>query len=585
MKKSDNSSKSKTNKKGLTEDQVDELRSTRYKGKGKSKVPKDWKEKQSKKHNDVAWYVADKQILNDVARVPFSYPIGYPFMTHGPLLTGNTKDAVAGVLSQGVVPTIGNAKYPGDAVNVAANGMYTFVRHWNSGSRNYDANDLMIYCMAVDSLYYMVSWATRIYATLCLYDQGNKYLPDTLLDAQSINASDFRANMAQFRAGLNLRIPRISTLLVPAVMPIFQRHSWLFQNYYIEGDTIKDQIYFYYPECYYVFKMDSDGAGMLEARFKGSNLTVSQFLNILDEMMDPIIADEDFNIISGDILKAYNGKVLTLDLLPDILIARPVYDETVLLQFKNSTPCDVHRNGNTTGDTYYDGFFNIVQSTNKDYIKVNTPESALLGYRDVNGTHTNHFIGTGGGTELQNQAITASVSVWDADTILCSPHADVSPEEVMVSTRGMMAFTFEQDSTSPYGWKTTNMFFGSEWYCGFNLYHKQINASGTLFTGRSAYERSVVYNCDDDTTPNHSIAIAAMRGSLPRLACFKYHPAVYTPAVYTDTDSSVKIAVAYNPHWDIDNYALLKAETLGRMHDAAIMGEYNVPKIAWSPDK
>lgn len=245
------------------------------KGNGKSTSPKEVAESDDNSRNDVNWYSPDKQILNDACRIPFSWPTGYPFRNSGGLVYDNIDASIAGILSQGVMPTIGNAKSPDDVVNTAMYGFYSFVRHMNSGSKNYDPADLMIYALAIDSMYYWISWGTRIYATLCMYSQGNRFLPRDLCDAQSIDFNDFSTNMASFRSQLNQRITKVATFLIPSVMPIFQRHSWLFSNYYIEGDTVKDQIYFYYPEGYYVFTYDSDGAGMLEARFKGSALTVN----------------------------------------------------------------------------------------------------------------------------------------------------------------------------------------------------------------------------------------------------------------------------------------------------------------------
>jgi len=233
---------------------------------GKSRSNKKWDRDESREgRNDVSWYTPDIQILNDAGRWPYSRPVGTPLGRDSLLhLTDVNDDAVPGVCVAHTMITFGDSKNGQSALNVAANAMYSYIRHQNSGARNYDTPDLMIYIGAVDSIYCFVTWCTRLYATIPMFADMNKYYPDELAHLQGVDLDDIRENMANWRAKFNSLLMKIGTLLVPDSLPIFRRHAMLFQNYYSEGPSIKDQLYFHTLANVYKFQKDSSGAGMLK---------------------------------------------------------------------------------------------------------------------------------------------------------------------------------------------------------------------------------------------------------------------------------------------------------------------------------
>lgn len=551
--------------------------------------------------NDLSWYCTDEQILKDVARIPYSIPVGYPMSRRGKINIGLTAsefdNAIPGIASMSIIPTIGNAQHANDAVNVAANGMYTFVRHWNSGSRNYDANDLIIYCMAVDSVYYMLSWATRLYATLSLYAQGNRYLPDALIRAQHVDPNDLRANMAQFRAGINQRIRKIATLVVPSVLPIFSRHSWLFSNYFIEGESVKDQIYLFTPDAWYKFGYDNDSAGMLTCyKLRGTHtvggetnyIGCDDILTIVDQMIDPIFADEDFNIVSGDILKAYGEtNILKLALIPDELPIGVAFSEEVLLQFKNAKTQNVmtdnnHDDNPVLSRNFWNGMFNIHQSSGKSYVIVERDPTAISYYHDFD--FSQGYFGGHTDQPLEMVAIQAMWNEWSKPTLLTSPHADVQPGENMINTRLTLAFDLEYDDTdeAPFKTRVNEMYFGSEWprQITYWCYHKDI-ALGVNNLFSRAFERIksvTIHNVVSDEN--------AITSYLPIRSAFKYAPEVSIVLNTTSEDDENPIFEENGRSmFEVDNYTLVNADVIGLLHNAAIQGEYNIPKIAVSANK
>lgn len=99
----------------------------------------------------------------------------------------------------------------------------------------------------------------------------------------------------------------------------------------------------YRPAGYFTFGLDEQGAGMLEyssLTTEAQSLTVDAYLTILDQMIRPILTnyDEDFGIISGDIMKAYDANSLyKLPAVPEEFAIAPEYSEEVLSQIQNIT--------------------------------------------------------------------------------------------------------------------------------------------------------------------------------------------------------------------------------------------------------
>lgn len=505
-------------------------------------------------------------------------PISRPYLNQG---SSGTDQSMPGVLVQKVMPTLGYANSPSDPVNIAAQGVYSFVRHLNSGSRNYDPTDLMIYIGAYDSIYYMISWMSRLYATICSYSQGNRFLPRILIEAQGVNFQDLADNMPSFRMKLNQRIAKASQLMIPKVMPIFDRHRWMFANYYIEGDTMKDQIYMYSPIGFYKFTLDSDGAGMLKAvnlrEYNASPLTLSNLMQMLDDMLDPIIQDEDFNIMSGDIYKAYQGNIVTYTLLPDLLAMNFAYDEGVLLQFKNAKGRGVELDSSRH---FLNDFFDVTQDSTKSYLIVNNNADAVRGYSDV----FVGFIGVDSGSlPLVKDAARLSSRVWTKPVLLTSPHSDVDAAENMINTRGTMAAEVTMGTDG--GSDSFKFYYGSEWYGPFELYlYTRSRSTRNVSVVKQTLEySSIIIINTADTAANISAFLGQLVDVLSSLTKFKYHPEVFITEMVVDANNQADNLDYGTSCFEVDNYSVIDYNVIKGMHDAALLGEYNVPRIALLP--
>lgn len=80
------------------------------------------------------------------------------------------------------------------------------------------------------------------------------------------------------------------------------------------------------------------GADNLFLKYK---VTINDYFRLLDSMLTVLLADEDINIMSGDIIKAYGDNLYKLPFMEDNEIQDIIHDENLLLQFTNSTVLDI----------------------------------------------------------------------------------------------------------------------------------------------------------------------------------------------------------------------------------------------------
>lgn len=306
----------------------------------------------SSKDNDWTWYASNEQLLRDSASFSYNYPLGSLIDWDSYTEEKNTM-AVPGVMSFETSTCFGFTDDPNDAINIAARNIYTYVRHANSGSSNYDAPDLMIYLMAMDSVYSTLAWLKRIYGIANIYSYTNRYLPETLLRANHIDFQDLLANLSNYRGRLNALVVKAGSLCVPDTMPIFKRHEWLYSGLYYDTPTEdKAQIYMHVPHGFWRAEFNSTAAPGMYLQYHpwwgekvgaGSftddyTITMGRALTTLTSMLDAVLSSESFNIMSGDILKAYTaGSIVKLEQIPENYTVVPTYSEEVLDQIQNLT--------------------------------------------------------------------------------------------------------------------------------------------------------------------------------------------------------------------------------------------------------
>lgn len=519
-------------------------KASNYKGGSKNKRSSNFNnkyKKQEKDHNtcagnDPSWYAANPALLRDSASIPFSWAVGTPISLDIP----NMKSpwSIPGIMTVDIIPSFGYSSDPNSPLNLAATSMYSFIRHANSGHANYDSPDLVLYIGAMTQIYSAINWLQRIYGCVTLYAQGNRYLPTALTEAQFVDYNDVYNNLANFRYGINALIAKCSSLAVPATMPIFNRHAFLFQNVYIEGPSIKDQMYMFNPAGFYWFDFDQASAGCLVYHQLQDDVTTtpkyytsSELLSFVNAMLDSIVRNEDINIMSGDILKAYGGNIIKLAPLPEIYPLVPVFNAAVLEQLKNATVFD-------SNDLHT---LDIKQSDDKSFLE-----------------YMPTYIAAERGTTTLEQA-KSLMDYYFGRRVLSTIIADPDPSVVMEDTRLMVAL-------NPIGRTdvTASVICGSEIPVDIRYFTLLFNSSGN---GKLSIGR--VYSSLSVTAEKMPVRFSAFA----RLKHFKYCPAICATIFGTES-------ITREIYFDADNFAVLDYQTLNKMHETAILSMLNVASVA-----
>lgn len=517
----------------------DDVKETKFAKVGSKKGPA-----AGKSSNDPAWYAANPVILRDAASYPFSFNTGATEIHDAAVWNANTNiadmpfDQIAGICSLHVYPCIGTALDATDPINVAAQSVYSFVRHANSGSKNYDPADLMMYILAMANMYSFLVWCQRAYGYALTYDQRNRYIPNDLLRSNNIDAGDLIDNLANFRFWINTLIAKMVSFAVPATMSVFSRMSFMYRDYYIEGTSIKDQLYQYVPEGFYEFGIDSASLGELKWKpFDYSTLmSTADIITYGNSLFNAIWSQEDFGIMSGDILKAYGlGGIIKLSPLPEYYSIVPKFDPYVLTQMKNADlvrldPARISQDpttGNILQTILPSGF-----STSDTFFGVATTLPSAM-------------------ATIYN---TCMVSALKDYRILTVDMDDPGPDMVIETTRLKVAYDPVKN-----------------WY-----------KTGTELI------RSVVLTVKpgvDTIVPPYILGNVGWTGDKANVLAiqrltengrnFHYMPRYWV--MLTDDQNANKVSVAQE--FDIDNFTLLTYEDVRKLHEAATINMFAVPSI------
>lgn len=493
--------------------------------------------------NDPEWYAQEPQLLKDAYSVSFADRLGISCRWEIPDVSTTAapynkvvKSTIPGIYEISMIPIPGITKDGSSAVNVAAHKLFTYIRHANSGSANYQAADLMMYLLALDNCYCLWNWLVRAYGLVQVYSVSNSYLPEALLEAMGLSARDLRANACQLRTLINTFGSKLMTMKAPSHLSYFKRHAWLFSNVFMDSPTQKAQLYVYNCPALYRW-VDTVSSGELpylelEAVDSGnvSNGTIGldKIKELVDKFMNPIFYSEDFNIMSGDILKAYGSEnTLTVPIIEEGYTVVPVYNAEVLMQIENARiPIGEQSYQNDTS-------WRITQSAKEEIIfnpkvKISRPD-------------------------IQSQYI------------FNFHHDDVSPEDIAVASRlNFLPNETDAQFTAGTAAGTGSLFSaGSEVVVCGRIYHMNLNRPG--HPDYKAIHSHVSVN-------SLSGAGAALE-QISQSAQFERAPLLFAYTQVVEAHG-YEFSGCYG---NLDNYVTISADTLGRMNDVALLSMFGIP--------
>lgn len=490
--------------------------------------------------NDVRWYANNPELLRSAATLPFSQTTGQRLAWKG-LQTTDVASRVPGVMQLGIVPTLGG--WDDDAVQAAKESIYSFVVHANSRNTSYGPNDLMLVILAGSQVFAMLANAIRAYGTMRVFDQRNKYLPIGLIRAMGFDYSDLQLNLSRMWFDINELIARVSQIWIPNTMPFLDRWFWINSNIYQDSASIKGQFYIMVNTGFWIYNetYDDQGGGLNWVTVEGkpatdnSNsrynpaynaYTWSQYMTVINGMIDALLNSEDRGVIMGDILKAYGAdKIYALKPIPVDYQVVPQYDTEVMTQIENC-------------DQYNSVYYGIHQ--NQTTLRIDTDWGAPTA-----------------GKDLTNRCV-------PSQAILNFHQKEVpSPEQIMVATRlkalGSKGFYSSDGKLNTVVPET----MGTEYVWAVNVYTFDNSGITSFWYNMHSYFSSA------------NIQFAAL--------AFDWAPWIYdltTAPVVNGQAQSVTISCEVRRAMgDYDNYTVIDAQTLKKMHTTALYSEFGVPVI------
>lgn len=484
-------------------------------------------------HNDPSWYALNEFLLKDSSSHAFSWPLGGKIDLNDP-----DKDVdqftIPGICALHVAHTIGPAVDANSAINIAARNIYSYVRHVNSGHTNYDAPDLMLYLLSMDSIYSLIGYMIRAYGLVNLYAQKNRYYPKRLLEASRINYDDFINHIADFRYFINQCVQKVGSLCVPNSMALNARHVWLYSNVYVDDPTTKAQSYIFVPDVLYEFTVE-EGPGFLkpiklidEMADETKGFSFKELQTLVNRLIDSVMSQEDMNIMSGDILKAFgDNNLIKLPGVAEDYLVLPAYEPVVLSQIQNATLCG----------------------------KVDFTHIPIDMWR----IKQNVAIGTGWLQHHPAFVYEQGKHSYRGDRLATINVEDPTPAEVMEMTRwcvikreltnvGQELRVIEPD------------YWGSDVITTADLYY--MDGSIQMDNDTLNIEQNA------DNTDYNKDRIAAVLA----LSKFKFHPAVFV--YWTDKNDIMSYIETI---FDVDNYTVFSSMDLKKMHETAMLSMLEVP--------
>lgn len=610
----------------LFDEKISKFKTDKSNGKRKPK------QQNKGRRNDVSWYIADQQLLKDTASLPFTYALGGR-LELGTWARDINKTAVPGIMAIMTSPTYGWSNDSNSPINVASRKLMTYLRHSNSGRTNYDAPDLMLYLMAMDSAHMFLAWMKRVYGILSTYNPQNRYYPQAAVYATGANYEDLIVHMADFRAFINTFALKLSSMCIPNDFGYLNKHRWLYEGIYSDKPIAKAQTYMYTPNHrnWPVFTLEQDSTGSLVTLFLYMSrhyeelspgtveysiftklesindcgdssegyifdrdpgiytFTLNEIRAIGNMIMDPILDEQDFVIMSGDILKSYgDGGVQKTEGITETYSVVPGYNSLVLDQIQNTSLMGCMKPA-----------YIYVDEDGSETIDWNFPTGAALLRQTASGTYPYLPNGTLTSTPVFNhpygfgaKLLDAGANIWLTDRIITFENDAPVPEQIMEATRLSNIARSYSLTKDCYVCET----LGSEvaeaaniWYYD-SVYNETLERdewrlvkSISIFQGMTDLDIGVFQIDPNDPDITNFIITdsekdlansAGMNKLIQMVSNFSRHPMISMTSAQVDLDNNrVEYAVINGLFFEIDNYTIVNKNNLKLLSEQALLGQ------------
>lgn len=522
--------------------------------------------------NDPSWYISTEQLIKDTASFSYAYPVGAK-LDVGTWGGDINKSSVPGIFAIKTAITYGYTDTMASPINVAARKMYTYIRHANSGRANYDTPDLMIYLAAMDQAFAYLSWMRRCYGIMSTYNSQNRYFAEAAVLAGGGDYSDLIGNLADFRAYINTYALKISSMCIPGDIGFINKHMWMYEGMYLDKELDKAQVYMFYPDStqWRAFGLYED-AGALIGLYDSNNGNecnvhdtwgLKSIISHGNRIIEPILAEQDFAIMSGDILKAYGeDKVYKAYGIDEVYSVIPVYDSLVLDQIQNLT---------LLGCIVWD------ESVNGSAVALKQGPSTVPPFLPkgnlISTPKFKHPYGFGASVS------DVGANIWLCDRLVTFENNSPQPFQMLEATRMCNIADSYDLTTDKYTVKT----IGSEvaltaFIWQFGITSGEISEWKAIPIGPLRVGMTQVINYDSvNNTINPSEVVNTLQDNhklVQAVSQFSRHPLISLTSGVIDPDENVvHYGVVNGMLFELDNYTYVTKENLMQITEQALLGE------------
>ena len=469
----------------------------------------------------------EQQMIKDTSNLSWKNTVGAPFTLRNndesASQVASFKAAVSGiarlefVAMPGVQSTGNNAV---SSVQLAADQLFSVVRHANSGKANYEPVDLMLYFLASSNLHMYYEWMKRVYGVVkASYSAFSAYQPRILLSSMNVNATNILQNIDSLRTYINSYAQAVNAAVaVPKTLRMVTRHRSLCSHVFKDAENEQAQLYVFEPSGFWRYSPRSatTGGEMAWDSLTGE-LTLSDIVALGDKLLTAIVDEEDIvSIMRGDVIKAYGTDLQNLPPVDATYGVKPEFNSNALLQIHNATvlPHVSASIGQSEG---------LMRSIVKD----------------VDPTTTNN--------EIQTKA---EQLVCSLDRLIDLPFGDPSPDD----TYAVTALMGMRRSDGTYA-------VGTEYLRDVSIYTRGLNAANTVKLDR------ILPAVAQGTGYTQQFVDQEVESA--RLHKFGCAPMQYLWLMtWTDANKSVDSLTLNAINTDLDVYAVMTLQTLENIHDA-----------------
>lgn len=513
--------------------------------------------------NDWKYYAMTEKIAQDLANFPYNTLAGVPVIVDVNAQNGTARSGIAfdvqNVLTVVYVPGIGvtSADKIADqisGINLAATQLYVYLRHKNSGARNYEPADVIMAVLAMRDVYAEFLELRRAIGIVQFFSLENRACPTVLMNALGIDMTDLMANITQYRGQLNILAHQINSVAIPKYFTAFDRMEYICSNVFSDSDSIRGQFYLFRKQGYYTWSSTASSTGSslvytspayqstLESKVK-----LQDRINNLVNMVGTLLADTDVNTILGDVIAVFSDADLyQLAEIPDDYIVVPKFDEDICAQIENA--------------------YAVTAYSGKMYYNASTEGSSLLtsgggtAFGDtLNITQQNGYVvWEPKASSLSDPAGGAGCNNYMTRLPFNSHKDDVAYTDNLEWSR-LITIAHLTQHASGSGVDLTIDSCGLELVLGFGVY--SINGKGEV-------KQSITTSYDINAS-TAAIAEAPFLVSMLKLEQFDWHPfvTVYVADSFEPTPGSALVDIVIGG--DFKKWTFLERQTIESTHEGA----------------